>query len=168
MEDDNDIPIKGWRVRKTVTFSAEKTIKIIKYTFSIIGLVLIAVSIFLFISTNQFAERSATALGTVIALEESSSSYGIAYHPVVEFKVSGDRTYQFRSSAGSNPPSYHIGEHVEVFYDPTSPSDARIKSFMSLWFPVVITGTLGIIFLSVGIGMILYFRPSKNVANKPS
>jgi heme/copper-type cytochrome/quinol oxidase subunit 2 len=156
-----------WGIQKEFTLRGEKTSRIVKYAFSIVGLILLLVSLLLFVSTSQFVRKSAIATGTVVALEERTdsddrTSYHPVYYPVVEFKIAENDTFRFESSFGSNPPSYRIGEKVEVLYDPASPGNAKIKSFLSLWVGVVILGILGFIFFAIGFGMILYRRTRKN------
>jgi hypothetical protein len=59
----------------------------------------------------------------------------------------------------TSPPAYHVSETVNVLYLESDPCDAKIESFMSLWFPPMFFGGMGTIFLAVGGGMIFGFRP---------
>lgn len=52
---------------------------------------------------------------------------------------------------GTNPPSYRVGERVQVLYDPGNPAHFSVNSFMSLWFGAVLFGGLGVVFSSVGL-----------------
>ncbi|MFI0821054.1 DUF3592 domain-containing protein [Streptomyces sp. NPDC021098] len=121
--------------------------------FLVIGLILAGVSI-------SFLSDAKHARGTVVALEwrddhdstsrRRSSSNGPAAYPVVEFTSADGTPRTFRSSMGSNPPSYERGERVEVLYQADSPDDARINGFASLWLLPLIFGGLGLLFAGVG------------------
>ncbi|MEV4744043.1 DUF3592 domain-containing protein [Streptomyces sp. NPDC049555] len=119
----------------------------------VIGLVLAGVSV----SYLNDAERTP---GTVVALDwEHGHSGGsrrsraddeAAAYPVIEFTSKDGVRRKFRDSTGTNPPSYEVGERVEVLYRADSPEDARIKGFASLWLPPLIVGGIGFFFAVVG------------------
>ncbi|MBZ0334217.1 DUF3592 domain-containing protein [Marinobacter sp. AL4B] len=132
-----------------------KTIKVIKYVFSIVGAALLVGAIILYNNTTSFLERSETAQGTVVELIRSRSSDSTSYYPVVRFTAAEGQPIEFRSNSGSNPPSYNRGEQVTVFYEPANPQDAMIDGFFSLWGGAVIAGILGSVFGLIGGGMVL-------------
>ena len=81
-----------------------------------------------------------TTTGTVIEMEESSSTEGgcCVYSPVVEFQANG-QTYTFESDNASDPPAYQVGETVPVIYDPNDPNTAQINKWSERWlFPIII------------------------------
>jgi uncharacterized protein DUF3592 len=81
-----------------------------------------------------------TTTGTVVRLEESSSSEGgcCVYAPVIEFNTNS-QTYSFEGDNASDPPAYEVGEVVNVIYDPTDPSTAQINRWSERWlFPIII------------------------------
>ena len=81
-----------------------------------------------------------TTTGTVIEMEESSTSEGgcCVYSPVIEFQVNG-QTYTFDGGNASNPPAYRVGETVPVIYDPNDPDTAQINKWSERWlFPLII------------------------------
>ncbi|MDX1757914.1 MAG: DUF3592 domain-containing protein, partial [Marinobacter sp.] len=65
------------------------------------------------------------------------------------------RQVEFKSSTGSNPPSYSRGELVPVLYEAENPASARINGFFSLWGGALIVGVLGLIFGGIGGGLLL-------------
>jgi len=75
--------------------------------------------------TEFFLERAVPAAGVVVDVVANDSGDTTTYAPVVAFEHQG-RTYRFKDSVGSNPPSHRMGEAVRVLYDPGRPSDARI------------------------------------------
>jgi Protein of unknown function (DUF3592) len=92
------------------------------------------------------------ATGTVVRLEESSSSEGgTVYSPVIEFSANG-QTYSFESGNASDPPTNRVGDQVPVLYDPEAPEQARIESFYELWlFPAILIPVMGIAIVIVNI-----------------
>ena len=89
------------------------------------GVGLVVLGAYLHRSTEVFLAKALPAMGRVIDLAVSHSSNSSTYAPVVEFEVQG-RTYRFKDSVGSNPPSHRRGDVVKVLYDPDQPRNARI------------------------------------------
>ncbi|GDY68621.1 hypothetical protein SAV14893_080140 [Streptomyces avermitilis] len=121
--------------------------------FLVVGLILAGVSV-------SFLANAERARGTVVALEWRNDHNGVSRknrendepvaYPVVEFTSADGTQRSFRSSTGSNPPSYEEGERVEVLYRADSPEDARIKGFASLWLLPLIFGGIGLGIAGVG------------------
>jgi hypothetical protein len=54
---------------------------------------------------------------------------------VVRFVLRGGQTVVIRGTIGTdNPPEYHAGEKVMVYYDPRHPQTAVIGSWGDVWF----------------------------------
>ncbi|MGH4031831.1 DUF3592 domain-containing protein [Actinomycetota bacterium Odt1-20B] len=131
--------------------------------FLVIGLILAGVSI----SFLRSAER---AQGTVVALDwsaghssssrKSRGSDEPTAYPVVKFESADGRLRTFRSSTGSNPPSYERGDRVEVLYRADSPDDARINGFASLWLLPLIFGGIGLVIAGIATGVAVAMRRS--------
>ncbi len=137
-------------------------IKIAKNAFSIVGILLLTGTFFMYESTNEFLKTSITAEGKVIDLlqsrSSSSSDNSITYKPLVRFIEKKGTKIEFTSSTSSNPPSYHVGEKVEVLYNPESPNNAKIKGFFSIWGGVTIVGTIGLVFFIVGASIFIFHK----------
>lgn len=127
--------------------------------FLVVGLILAGVSV-------SFLANAERAQGTVVALEWRNDDHdgasrkrrvndGPVAYPVVEFTSAGGTQREFQGSTGSSPPSYEVGERVEVLYRPDSPEDARINGFASLWLLPLVFGGIGLLF--AGIGTIVAF-----------
>ncbi|MFI9307364.1 DUF3592 domain-containing protein [Streptomyces triculaminicus] len=135
--------------------------------FAVGALCLVAGLIFAGVSVS-FLTDAQRARGTVVALDwredhdgGSRTAHGDdapAAYPVVEFTSADGTPRKFRDSAGSNPPSYKVGEQVEVLYRPDAPEDARIKGFLSLWLAPLILGGIGLVFTGIGTGFALAAR----------
>jgi len=133
----------------------QKAFKIIGITFFSIGLVLLIVAGVIYSSTSSFRREALTAPGTVIelSLERSSSSGGgtsSSYYPIVEYRTEEGETIRFRSSTGSNPPSFREGQQVTVRYRAETPYKAKIDTFGQMWLGVIIIGSIGVPFFILG------------------
>lgn len=139
-----------------------KTISVLKYTFTAIGLAMLIGAFLLYSNTQDFLKTAVTANGTVVALVPSRSGDSVTYAPVVQFQDKTGRLIEVKSSSSSNPPSYYEGEIVEVFYQERAPQDAKINGYFSLWgFPTILGG-LGILFFLVGFSIILFGKLKNN------
>ena len=91
-----------------------RTISIVKYAFTVIGVGLLIGAFFAYKNTQDFLKDALTSKGTVIELVASRSSDSATYRPLVKFKTQGGSVIDFTGSTGSNPPGYFKGEVVEV------------------------------------------------------
>lgn len=129
--------------------------------FSVLGLGLLIVSLFVFLNTRSFVNSSARATGTVVAHAQSRSSDGdLTYAPVISFRTNDGQTVEFKSRNSSTRPAHAVGETVEVLYNPRNPQEAEINSFSSLWLATIILSGLGAGFFVVGTIVFLAFRGS--------
>ncbi len=132
-----------------------KGIRLFTAIFMLVGLGLLLGGGYAALRTQQFLGRAVSAQGTVVELVRSRSSDSTTYRPVVQFTTSDGRPVEMVSSVGSNPPSYSVGETVQVWYDPAHPEDAKLAGFFSLWFlPLLLMG-LGTVFASIGLAFSL-------------
>jgi hypothetical protein len=76
------------------------------------------------------------------------------FYPIVEFRTAEGQTIRFQGSTGSNPPTYRVGEKVQVRYDPQSPESAVIDSW-DLWLPSTILIGAGGFFVLLGFLFVL-------------
>ena len=133
-----------------------KTLTIIKYLFSVIGLGMLVGSFFLYQNTATFLSNAASAEGVVVDLVRSRSSDSTTYAPTIRFKTRDGTMIEFTSGVSSNPPSYSRGEQVSVLYLRSDPDNAKINGFLSVWGGAVIVGGLGSVFFLAGLGMIVF------------
>ena len=128
----------------------------------LVGIALLVLAFFLARNSHALVTEGRQASGTVIALARHvSSSDGrstTTYRPVVRYVTATGETIEFTSSSGSNPPSYHPGETVEVLYRADSPYQARINGFFSLWGAASICGFMGLLFVAIPGGIWLLGR----------
>ena len=124
---------------------------LIKYLFTLFGAVMLAGTFYLSQDTRAFLASAVQAEGTVIELVRSHKTY----RPVIRFTDRHDQTVEFTSSAGSNPPSYAVGEKVAVLYLPEKPHTAEIDDFFMIWGGLIILGILGVVFFLIGAGLFI-------------
>lgn len=106
--------------------------------------------------------------GVVVALEKSADTDGgVTYAPVIKYEVDG-RTHTFTSSNSSDPPSYEVGERVELLYDAADPSEARIDSWWELWLmPVMLGGAAVIMAVVINVTLVVSFLRARASLNIP-
>lgn len=119
---------------------------ILNFVFLLIGIGLLGGAFYLYRNTSNFIDTSRKAQGTVVALRSGA--------PEVKFRTEQGREIQFTSSVSSKPPSYSVGETVEVIYQPDRPDEAEVNSFMTLWLGVMIVGALGTVFSLIGLALV--------------
>ena len=131
---------------------------IIGIVFSLVGFLLAAIAIFLFIRTRIFLGTAQEVKGTVIRMVYSSggSEGGGGYSPVYQFRTLEGQTIEAGDSMSSNPPMFREGQIIDVLYDPRNPQKARIKKWMSLYFVSVLLGGMGLVFGGVGVVMLIF------------
>ncbi len=136
------------------------TDKMLKYMFTLLGLVALGIGLVLTKHTLVFIEDSVLTEGHVIELDKIRSEGEYTFKPIVSYRDNNGYEYQFRSSAGSNPPRYAVGDQVEVLYKASLPEQAKIKDFFSLWGLEALFSFGGAVFFSIGLTMILrgYFK----------
>lgn len=129
--------------------------------FAVIGLGLLLFCVFSYRSTSAFIDAAAGVPGTVVDLARSTSSSTTSsgssstYRPVVSFQDKTGQEHEFIASVGSNPPSHRKGDVVEVLYLGGQEQEAKINSFVHLWFSTVLFGGMGLVFASTGLGLVL-------------
>jgi hypothetical protein len=108
----------------------------------------------------QWVERSARVTGTVVDnVRVPFGADALAYVPVVEFVTLAEREpVRFTDAIGSDPWQFEVGAQVEVLYDPANPADARVRTWMRLWFmPALLVGA-GVLPGAVGFAVTAVMR----------
>jgi hypothetical protein len=158
---------------------APMTLSTAKYLLTAIGLVLLLGSLVVCDHTASFVRRAVRTQGTVMALvPHQTANYSnngtidnglpviYSYQPVVRFRV-GPQYVLFSDSVATSPPAHHVGETVTVLYLESNPYNARIESFTSLWLLPLIFGSIGTIFLAVGVRMSVGSRAGRDARTDP-
>jgi len=114
----------------------------------------VAIGVWFVCGTSDFYDTAVRTEGTVVELKPDDD--GDLYHSVYEYADASGRTHRGVSSWASNPPSHAVGDRVEVFYDPGSPSVSKIEAGWGFWLAVIVCAALsapplvlGLVFLVV-------------------
>lgn len=129
------------------------TINLLRTIFLIVGLGVLAGSVYNTLQTKDFLSSAVHAEGEVVDLIARRSDNSTTYAPKVSFYTANKQRLSFTSSSSSSPAAYSRGEKVTVLYSPNNPSNAKIDSFFSLWGASLIMGVLGVVFSAVGGGI---------------
>ncbi len=132
----------------------------ITWLFAGIGVALLVGALALALSTRRFIASADRSTGTVVELIQvrDKDDGSVTYKPVVEYTSKRGQRITFTSSFSSNPPSYSVGESVDVLYAPDEPNDARIDGFGSLWLGPLILSLIGAVFAAIGLAIVLTSR----------
>jgi len=113
---------------------------------------------------RDFVKRAATTVGVVVDFVEETSEerrgddlVTVTYfYPVVHFQTASGAPVAFRSAVGSERPQLSKGQQVPVLYDAAHPQEAKIRSFVQVWWV-----TLALVFVAALlaiVGAALMFR----------
>ncbi|MDZ4714437.1 MAG: DUF3592 domain-containing protein [Cytophagales bacterium] len=129
------------------SFSQDNTFpKIITYVLGALGTFFLAMAIFLLYSDQRSVQTFTKTKGVVVANLIAPDAEGPTYAPEVTYKWEGEE-WTYRSGSYSNPPSFQIGEQVDLYVDPSNPSNVFIDSFSQRFVGITILGVLGVILL---------------------
>lgn len=100
---------------------------------------------------REFIARSVSAQGRVIENERvrGRSSSRSSYRAIVKFTDHHGEPVLYHDGIAFNPPSFHVGESVTIFYDPQNPQRAMIdRGAKNYLIPGIAFGLGGLITLS--------------------
>lgn len=125
--------------------------------FLAVGLGLLTGAFYSYKHTATFLESAISTEGTVVENRYeagSSSNDSGSYHAYIKYSSLDGSDVTFRSSVGTNPPSFKVGEQVKVYYDPQDSQNAQVGTFFQMWFLPVLLGGMGFIFSSIPLGIL--------------
>jgi len=133
--------------------------------FSVLGVGLLIGAVYSANNSYEFKNAASLTQGKVVDYIKRRSNDGTTYAPVIEFVTEKNTTVEFTSSSSSSYRSYSIGDKIDVLYLENNPNNARINSFMSLWFLPIILGFIGSVFFGIGLYAYLQNKKGKIVIN---
>lgn len=130
--------------------------------FTVIALSALLIGVFVLWNAVDLYTRGGRARGTVteiresraIVTEEVTTTAGrevrrdverVSFAPIVRFTTPDGREIEFHGRGGSDT-SFAAGEVVDVVYDRSQPSRARIVSFVDLWLPASVAFAVALVF----------------------
>lgn len=130
---------------------------IIGMVFSPLGLLLVAIAVFIWIRTRAFMSTAQEVKGTVTGLISSSGSEGgTVYAPVFKFTTIQGQVVEVAEKTYSNPPEFQTGQVVDILYDPQDPGRARVKKWSTLYFTPLLLAGIGITFGCIGMVLLIF------------
>ncbi len=127
---------------------------IVRLLFLLIGVVAVAVGVRQMAMTASLLRNGVTTVGIVPAASDPTATLS---HPSVTFTTSAGVVVRYRQNGYS---ATRGRTHVDVIYDPSDPEgSANVRSFSTLWLPVVLPLTLGLAALGlVGASLLMGWR----------
>jgi hypothetical protein len=100
----------------------------------------------------RLMQRGIKTQGIVVAMQSNHDGNSA---PVIEYSGPNQTTKTYRSDIFSSPPSYHVGQKVNLWYDPIRTDKVVINGF-DQWFLPVFFGFFFLAFGGVGFGGLLF------------
>lgn len=116
--------------------------RIFYLAFGGVGLLLLSIAALLFYFDQRAANLYTRIEGIVI---RNQFNNGMA-RPVISYSWEG-KELTYASNTYTNPPAFERGERVELFVNPSDPTDVWVDSFTERWLAMTIVGGIGIVFL---------------------
>lgn len=110
--------------------------------FQMISLIFLGLASYFFIDDYQMVIDGIQVTAVVVSNPSK---------PIMEYEVAGE-LYTYEATVSSTPPSYYVGEEVNIYVNPDNPNQILIDTFTDRWLVVVILGSMGLIFFLVGLG----------------
>jgi hypothetical protein len=128
-----------------------------------IGLVLILIGGVLYLVNAVFTSQAELVPGSVVSITKSvDPDYNSElYCPVVKYTTKAGQTLTIDSDVCSSPADYAVGDQVQVYYNPGSPSQAQIRNFWSQNLEAVSMTGMGLPFAFLGLILWLGTRRRK-------
>ncbi|MBL7827220.1 MAG: DUF3592 domain-containing protein [Saprospiraceae bacterium] len=121
--------------------------------FAFIGTIMGIVALWNWIDYARLTNEGIHTQGEVVEMIRNSDGGSLA--PVVEFRLKSGEMHQYQSNIYSSPPSYHVGERVEVWYNPANPDEVALEGIDSWLFPLIF-GIFFLVFGGIGYGGLIY------------
>jgi hypothetical protein len=93
--------------------------------------------------TWHFKHTSLHALGIVTDVAAELDDSTTTYRAVYRFRAADGNEYKVVSALNSQPATHKVGDQVTVLYSSDNPSEARIDSFLEMWFVPAVGALLG-------------------------
>lgn len=94
------------------------------------GLLVLGHGVLMTLLNARLWRHGARAVGHVVDVRREKSFEGVGWFPRVRFEAVDGRIVVFTSNVGVWPFFYGPGDEVAVLYDPDSPYEARIRSWL--------------------------------------
>jgi len=117
------------------------------FLFCVGGIALILLGFLKHEDSKSFAATARTAEGQVVGFEKydapGSSIRDDIYYALVLYETDSGQEIRFRGPSKDGPVDLKKGDKVRVLYRAEDPQNARVDSFMGLWFAATMLWTVG-------------------------
>jgi hypothetical protein len=125
------------------------------WLFKVLGMLGLAIGLFLGARTAIFLASAERAPGEVVEIRRIHAGYGRAHRkptefPVVRFQDASGRTQEVMAEMGGGFHRWQTGQRVEVGYPPGQPRQARILGFWNQWTGAILSILSGLLLLAWG------------------
>lgn len=132
--------------------------------FGLVGLAMLVFAGALLFSELAFRHEAVRVEGKVIDLVSlRGGKGGSTWKPRVEYLDRNGVAHRATGGVASNPPSFEIGDKVEVFYRSEDPDNAHVGGFMQSWFGPLLLGVMGTVFSGVGGGFLFFLWRKRRI-----
>lgn len=139
------------KVQDRMNSNIRLALKILGIVFVLCSLPMLALLVWLYVSTSAFLDAAVPAVGTVTGFESGAE----VHFPIVAYETHDGQDVEVRMPFGSDPPRFVKGEKVDILYAPEDPQRVELNEWLSLWFGVIVSGFLFVIPFGLGIAAIL-------------
>lgn len=119
--------------------------------FTLIGFGLFLLTAQIFQASREFVKTATTTKGEVVRMVAIHNSDGTTYAPEVAFTNQSGEVIFFTSGLSTSPPSYAVGDIVDVLYKPDDPKSApRLAGIAGNYLGSIILFVFACIFTLAG------------------
>jgi hypothetical protein len=118
--------------------------------FLVVGLIMLALGLFLLVRTLRFLRTAVETTGTIVDFRGS----GDEFQRVVEFKTHEGKTIRWTERSASGQQG-HVGDEIPMKYNPEKPNQARISRTSDLWLGSGALSLSGLGFAGVGLVLVI-------------
>lgn len=139
--------IEPWEFKKASRSGSSKPAKAgcagkgIGIFFGIIGVMMLSIAAYFYIEQAKTVDRSELVIGTVVSNPSQ---------PTIEYAYNGG-VYKYYSNVQSSPPSYSMGEEVEIYVDSENPNNAIVNTISERWLGIIILSIIGAVFTGIAL-----------------
>jgi hypothetical protein len=99
---------------------------------------------------TRLRQTGIVTAGVVVRLEKDNDPESSSLYPVIRFTALNRGIVTMRHNFGSQPAGFHVGQQVQILYDPSAPEEFVIGAGSIDWETLVL-GLIGAGLLGVGL-----------------
>lgn len=100
------------------------------------------------------AKASSKVIGKVSSLDYSSSGTAA---PIIGYRMNGKKHY-FHGTVWTSPPSFDVGEEVELLVNNNQPEQVIVNSFFERYFMISLLAFFAMVFGGIGTALLVFMK----------